>query len=96
MDVIVTGGAMTAEEQQHYIRYVLEKYPHVEIQKLILAVDGEFVNISIEPRKRVLTKMGGALISDPLTGMTPSGLNTLIQSLTASTCKAQSKGCSDE
>ena len=29
MDVIVTGGAMTAEEQQHYIRYVLEKYPHV-------------------------------------------------------------------
>ena len=67
MDVIVTGGAMTAEEQQHYIRYVLEKYPHVEIQKLILAVDGDFVNISIEPRKRVLTKMGGALISDPLT-----------------------------
>ena len=67
MDVIVTGGAMTAEEQQHYIRYVSEKYPHVEIQKLILAVDGDFVNISIEPRKRVLTKMGGALISDPLT-----------------------------
>ena len=67
MDVIVTGGAMTAEEQQHYIRYVSEKYPHVDIQKLFLAVDGDFVNISIEPRKRVLTKMGGALISDPLT-----------------------------
>jgi len=67
MDVIVTGGTMTVEEQQHYIRYVLEKYPHVEIQKLILAVDGDYINISIVPRKRVLTKMGGALIGDPLT-----------------------------
>jgi len=67
MNVIVSGGPMTAEEQQHYIRYVSEKYPHVDIQQLFLAVDGDFVNISIEPRKRVLTKMGGALISDPLT-----------------------------
>lgn len=67
MEVTVTGGAMTAEEQQRYIRYVSEKYPHIEIQKLFLAVDGDFVNISIEPQKRILTKMGGALISDPLT-----------------------------
>ena len=58
---------MTVEEQKHYIHYVLDKYPCVEIQSLHLALDGDFVNVSIEPQKSVLTKMGGALIGNPLT-----------------------------
>ena len=66
MEVIVTGGKMTTEEQRHYIRYILDKYPRTEIEKLYLDLDGDFVNISIEPQKRVLTKMCGAFIGDPL------------------------------
>lgn len=66
MEVIVTGGEMTAEEQQHYIRCVLEKYPQEEIKTLHLALDGDFVNISIRPQKHILTKMSGALIGNPL------------------------------
>ena len=66
MKVIVTGGEMNVEEQQHYIRSVLEKYPQAEIKAVHLAVDGEFVNVSIEPQKSVLTKMGGTLIGNPL------------------------------
>lgn len=67
MDIIVTGGTLTEAEQQYYEDHVLEKYPNVEIQKLHLTVDGDYINIAVEPRKRVLTKMGGSLISDPLT-----------------------------
>ena len=66
MKVIVTGGEMTAEEQKHYVRYVLDKYPHVEIRAVHVALDGDFVNLSIEPQKSVLTKMGGTLIGSPL------------------------------
>ena len=66
MKVIVTGGEMSAEEQQRYIRYVLDKYPYAEIQSLHLALDGDFVNVSIESQKGVLTKMGGTLIGNPL------------------------------
>ena len=67
MEVIVTGGMLSIEEQKYYESHVLEKYPHLEIRKLHLTVDGDFVNIAVEPRKRILTKMGGSLIGDPLT-----------------------------
>lgn len=67
MEVIVTGGTLTEAEQQYYEHHVLEKYPNVEIQKLHLTVDGDYISIAVEPKKRVLTKMGGSLISDPLT-----------------------------
>ena len=67
MEVIVTGGEMTAEEQQHYVRCALEKYPQAEVKTVYLAIDGEFVNVSIEPQKHILTKMSGVLIGNPLT-----------------------------
>ena len=67
MEVIVTGGMLSIEEQKYYESHVLEKYPHLEIHKLHLTVDSDFVNIAVEPRKRILTKMGGSLIGDPLT-----------------------------
>lgn len=67
MEVIVTNGVLSAVEQEQYIKYIAEKYPKIKIEKLFLTLDGDFVNIRVEPAKRVLTKMGGALISDPMT-----------------------------
>lgn len=67
MEVIVTGGTLSNEEQKYYESQVFEKYPHLEIHKLHLTVHGDFVNIAVEPKKRILTKMGGSLIGDPLT-----------------------------
>lgn len=55
------------EEQEHYVRYITDKYPRLAIQKIILTVNGDYVDISIEPCKHIVTKMSGALISDPLT-----------------------------
>ena len=66
MKVIVTNAEMTPEEQQGYVRYVLEKYPRFAIEKLILTVEDDMVRMSIIPRKSVLTKMGGTSIGDPL------------------------------
>lgn len=67
MEVIVTGGTLSSAEQKYYENHVLEKYSHLDIQRLHLTVDGDFVNIAIEPKRRILTKMGGSLIGDPLT-----------------------------
>ena len=67
MEVIVTNGVLSAVEQGQYIKYIAEKYPKIKIEKLFLTLDGDFVNIRVEPATRVLTKMGGALISDPMT-----------------------------
>lgn len=66
MEVVVTNAKMSAAEQQHYIQYVSEKYPHITIQKLMLTVDGDTVKISIVPKRSILTKMGGTSIGDPL------------------------------
>ena len=66
MEVVVTNAEMTLEEQQSYIRYVLKKYPRLVIEKLILTVEDDMVRVSIIPQKRVLTKMGGTSIGDPL------------------------------
>lgn len=67
MDVIVRNGEMSVEEQAYYEKYISEKYPQMKIRRLFLSVDGDMVNISIELEKEILTKMGGALIGDPLT-----------------------------
>ncbi|MBQ3009769.1 MAG: hypothetical protein IJA20_02955 [Methanocorpusculum sp.] len=67
MEIVVTNGVLSAEEKQHYADYIADKYPSVIIDKLYLTLDGDFVNIRVEPQKHILTKMGGTLISDPLT-----------------------------
>ncbi len=33
MEVIVTGGTLSNEEQKYYESHVLEKYPHLEISR---------------------------------------------------------------
>ena len=67
MEVIVTNGVISAEEQKYYEAYISEKYPQLNIQRLILTLEEDRVHFSIEPEKRILAKMGGTLISDPLT-----------------------------
>ena len=67
MDVIVTNGVISAQEQEYYEAYIVRKYSQVNIHRLILTLEDDRVHFLIEPEKRVLTKMGGALISDPLT-----------------------------
>ena len=65
--VIVTNGVLSAEDQEYYEAYIAEKYPQLNIRRLILTLEEDRVHFSIEPEKRILTKMGGTLISDPLT-----------------------------
>ena len=67
MEVIVTNGVISAEEQEFYETYIANKYSQLNIQRLILTLEEDCVHFSIEPEKRILTKMGGTLISDPLT-----------------------------
>lgn len=67
MEVIVTNGAISAEEKNTYVAYIVAKYPRLRIRRLILTLNDDTVHFSIEPQQSVLTKMGGALISDPLT-----------------------------
>ena len=67
MEVIVTNGVISEQEQEYYETYIAEKYPQLHIQRLILTLEGDHVHFSIEPEKRILAKMGGTLISDPLT-----------------------------
>jgi len=67
MEVIVTNGPLPSEEQKYYEDYIAKKYGRLQIQRLLLTLDGDYVNIRIEPRKNVLTKIGGTLISNPLT-----------------------------
>lgn len=66
MEIIVTNGKITAEEQAYYERYILDKYHRLDIKTVYLTLEGETVCFEICPRKRILTKMGGSLIGDPL------------------------------
>lgn len=67
MEVIVTNGVISAEEQEYYEAYIARKYPQLNIRRLILTLEEDRVHFSIEPEKRILTKMCGTLIGDPLT-----------------------------
>ena len=67
MEVIVQNGVMSEAEQKHYQHYIAEKYPRLKVRRMFLTIDGDHVKIFIEPYHGILAKMGGALISDPLT-----------------------------
>lgn len=66
MEVIVTNGTIPEEECKYYADYVQEKYPYLKIQRLLLTLDGDSVDIYIEPARALLAKMSGALIGDPM------------------------------
>lgn len=66
MLVAVLNGKLTETEQDAYIREAVKKYPVSLIEKLILDVQGETVEISyVLHRFRNLRKMGGCCIGEP-------------------------------
>lgn len=66
MLVAVLNGKLTETEQDAYIREAVKKYPVSLIEKLILDVQGETVEISyVLHRFRDLRKMGGCCIGEP-------------------------------
>lgn len=66
MQVVVLNGTLSEAEQDVYIRCATEKYPISVIEKLILDVHGDYVDVSCElHRFRNLRKMGGCCIGEP-------------------------------
>lgn len=66
MLVAVLNGKLTETEQDAYIRETVKKYPVSLIEKLILDVQGEAVEVSyVLHRFRDLRKMGGCCIGEP-------------------------------
>ena len=66
MLVAVLNGKLTEAEQDVYIRQATEHYPVSLIEKLILDVQGERVEVRyILHRFRELRKMGGCCIGEP-------------------------------
>ena len=62
----VLNGKLTETEQDAYIREAVRKYPVSLIEKLILDVQGEAVEVSyVLHRFRDLRKMGGCCIGEP-------------------------------
>lgn len=45
MQIEVIGGEMCAEEQQKYVKYIKEKSKRTDIAKIIIKLDGEYVNL---------------------------------------------------
>jgi len=66
MLVAVLNGKLTETEQDAYVREAVKKYPVSLIEKLILNVQGEAVEVRyILHRFRDLRKMGGCCIGEP-------------------------------
>lgn len=66
MQIIVVNGPLSEREQDGYIRRVTEKHPASAIEKLILEVHGDYVDVRYTlHRCRELRKMGGYCISEP-------------------------------
>jgi len=45
-EIIVTGGELPQKEIDRYVEYVQRKNGYKEIEKLEIAVDGDFVNLT--------------------------------------------------
>lgn len=68
MQVIVLNGPLSEAEQDAYVRRITAKYPMSAIEKLILEVHEDYVDVRyILHRYRELRKMGGYCISEPAT-----------------------------
>ncbi len=68
MQIIVINGPVREEEVNACIRRVTRKYPASAIEKLILEVCGDYVDIRCTLyRRRELRKMSGYCISEPST-----------------------------
>lgn len=66
MQIVVINGPLSEREQDAYIRRVTGKYPASAIEKLILEVHEDYVDVRYTlHRYRELRKMGGYCISEP-------------------------------
>lgn len=66
MQIIVVNGPLSEREQDNYIRRVTKKYPASAIEKLILEVHEDYVDVRYTlHRYRELRKMGGYCIGEP-------------------------------
>lgn len=63
---MIINGEMSAEERQYFENYIQERYRRLDIERLYLTLNGDYVDISVELKKQMLTKMGGELIGNPL------------------------------
>ena len=66
MQIVVCNGTMTEAEQDYYVRHITAKYPMGAIDKLILDIQGEFVDAHYTlHRFPELRKMGGYCAGEP-------------------------------
>ena len=66
MQIVVLNGTLSEMELDTYIKYITDKYPVSIIEKLILDVQGEYVDLHCTfHRFRDLRKMGGGCIGEP-------------------------------
>ena len=66
MQIVVRNGTMTEAEQAYYVRHITAKYPMGAIDKLVLDIQGEFVDAHYTlHRFPELRKMGGYCAGEP-------------------------------
>ena len=66
MQIVVLNGTLSEREQDVYIKQVTARCPVSLIEKLILDVQNEYVDVRFTfHRFRELRKMGGYCISEP-------------------------------
>ena len=66
MQIVVLNGVMTEAEQDCYIRHITAKYPPGAIDKLVLDIQGEYVDIRYTlHRFPQVRKMGGYCVGEP-------------------------------
>ena len=66
MQVAVLHGTLSEAEQDYYVRQVTEKFPISIVEKIILDVQEEYVDVRyMLHRFRDLRKMSGCCIGEP-------------------------------
>ena len=68
MQIAILNGVLSEAEQEFYIRHITKKYPANLVEKIILDVQPEHVDVRcILHRFRDMRKMGGYCIGEPST-----------------------------
>lgn len=68
MQVAVLHGVLSEAEQSYYVQQIMDKLPVSIVEKIVLDVHDEYVDVSYTlHRFRDFRKMGGSCISEPST-----------------------------
>lgn len=66
MQVVVLNGTLSEAEQDAYVRRVTDRYPVGAVEKVVLDVGAEYVDVTyVLHRYRDMHKMGGYCIGEP-------------------------------